>query len=148
MAKRQRSNQVTASFHYLVKRKRGDPESDEAGFSPVEFNQLCSRLRDITPIDFNDEAEIRRLKLGETLSLLKVTDISPRRIYGRFEAAYYGHEYRNTKVGTIDAESLNLRTFHYMVEHRRDGRIVIGSQYLGNYGDYDGLSYFISKILQ
>jgi hypothetical protein len=24
----------------------------------------------------------------------------------------------------------------------------VGSQYLGNYGDYDGLSYFITKILQ
>ena len=148
MAKRQRTNQVTASFHYLVKRKRGDPEGEESGFTRSEFAKLSARLHDITPIDFKNETEIRLIKQGEKIPLLKVTDISPTRIFGRFEGAYYGQEYRNTKVGTIDAESLNLRTFHYMVDHRRDGRIVIGSQYLGNYGDYDGLSYFITKILQ
>lgn len=147
MAKRQRSNQVTASFHYLVQRPRGNPDADEFGFSSGDFRKLSNRLRNVTPIDFSDETELRRLKQGETLSLLKFTEISPTRIYGRFEAAYYGQEYRNTKVGTIDADSINLRTFHYIVDHRRDGRIVIGSQYLGNYGDWDGLSYFMSKIL-
>ncbi|MCD2316381.1 hypothetical protein LQ954_09490 [Sphingomonas sp. IC-11] len=148
MAKRQRTNQVTASFHYLVKRKRGEPESEETGFTAQEFAKLGARLRDVTPIDFSDEAEIRLIKQGEKIPLLKVTDISVARIFGRFEGAYYGQEYRNTKVGTIDADSLNLRTFHYIVDYRRDGRIVVGSQYLGNYGDYDGLSYFISKTLQ
>jgi hypothetical protein len=148
MAKRQRTNQVTASFHYLVKRKRGEPESEETGFTSGEFAKLSARLHDVTPIDFKDDAEIRLIKQGEKIPLLKVSDISPTRIFGRFEGAYYGQEYRNTKVGTIDADSLNLRTFHYIVDHRRDGRIVIGGQYLGNYGDYDGLSYFITKILQ
>ena len=148
MAKRQRTNQVTASFHYLVQRQRGDTDADEVGFTKQEFERLCNRLRDVTPIDFDAEAEIRRLKQGDILSILKFTQINENRIYGRFEAAYYGQEYRNTKVGTIDADSINLRTFHYIVDRRRDGKIVVGAQYLGNFGDYDGLGYSISKILQ
>ncbi len=148
MAKRQRTNQVTASFHTLVKRKRGEPDGEELGFTQEEFAKLSARLRDVTPIDFNDENEIRRIKQGDIIPLLRFTDISPVRIFGRFEGAYYGQEYRNTKVGTIDADSLNLRTFHYIIDHRRDGRIVIGCQYLGNYGDYEGLSYFVTKVLQ
>jgi hypothetical protein len=148
MAKKQRTNQVTASFHYIVKRKRGEPDSEETGFTPDEFAKLAARLGDTSPIDFNDEAAIQLIKQGDIIPLLKVTDISSTRIFGQFEGAYYGQEYRNTKVGTIDADSLNLRTFHYVVEHRRDGRIVIGTRYLGNYGDYDGLYKFISKVLQ
>jgi hypothetical protein len=65
MAKKQRANHVTASFHYLVKRERGAPDSDEVGFTAAEFAKLCTRLRDVTPINFDDEAEIRRIKVGE-----------------------------------------------------------------------------------
>jgi hypothetical protein len=88
MAKRQRTNQVTASFHYLVKRKRGEPESEETGFTVAEFAKLVERLRDTTPIDFEDESAIRLIKQGEIIPLLRVTDISPTRIFGRFEGAY------------------------------------------------------------
>ncbi|BAV64101.1 hypothetical protein [Sphingobium cloacae] len=118
MAKKQRANQVTASFHYLVKRKRGEPDSEETGFTANEFSKLAARLRDTYPIDFKDESAIHLIKQGDIIPLLKATDISPTRIFGRFEGAYYGQEYRNTKVGTIDADSLNLRTFHYVVDHR------------------------------
>lgn len=148
MAKKARMNQVTASYHYLVKRARGEPESEEVGFTRGEFERLVKRLRDTTPIDFKDEAEVLRIKRGENIPLLRFTEISENRFFGKFEGAYYGQEYRNTKLGTIDAESLNLRTFHYLVDFRRDGKIVLGSQYLGNFGDYDGLSSCFSKILQ
>ncbi len=147
MAKRQRSNQVTASYHYVVQRPRRDTEADEVGFSAADFSKLCAHLSDVTPINFKDDAELTKIKHGEKLSLLKATQISKTRLFGQFEAAYYGQEYRNTQVGKIDAESVNLRTFHYVIDHRRDGRIVIGNQYLGNFGDYEGLSYFITKIL-
>ncbi|VXC90662.1 hypothetical protein [Sphingomonas sp. 8AM] len=148
MAKRQRMRYPTASYHYLVKRTRGAPDSDEVGFTEAEFKRLVTRLHDITPIDFENEEEIRRIKVGENIPLLAITKISDTRYFGRYEGAYYGQEYRNTKFGTIDADSLNLRTFHYIVDLRRDGRIVLGTQYLGNYGDYEGLNYFLSKILQ
>ncbi len=105
-------------------------------------------MRDVNPIDFDDEREIRRIKAGDNIPLLQVTQITENRFFGQFEGAYYGQEYRNTRLGTIDADSLNLRKFHYVVDYRRDGKIVLGIQYIGNFGDYDGIRSCFIKILQ
>lgn len=148
MAKKQRTNQVTASFHYFLKRQKGQPDSDEVGLSGADFQRLVNRMRDITPIDFDDEREIRRIKVGENIPLLRVTQLTENRFFGQFEGAYYGQEYRNTRLGVIDAESLNLRKFHYIVDFRRDGKVVLGVQYIGNFGDYDGIRSCFLKILQ
>lgn len=148
MAKKQRTNQVTASFHYFLKRQRGQPDSEAQGFTAGDFQRLVTRMRDVDPIDFDDEREIRRIKSGDNIPLLRVTQITENRFFGQFEGAYYGQEYRNTRLGTIDADSLNLRKFHYVVDYRRDGKIVLGIQYIGNFGDYDGIRSCFIKILQ
>lgn len=148
MAKKQRTNLVTASFHYFLKRPKGQPDGDELGFTAADFQRLVQRMRDVTPIDFDDDREIRRIKVGENIPLLQVTEITPNRFFGQFEGAYYGQEYRNTRLGVIDAESLNLRKFHYVIDFRRDGKIVLGVQYTGNFGDYDGIRSCFIKILQ
>lgn len=147
MAKRLRVARVTASFHYLVKETRDGEDNIEAGFSQREFDKVVQRLRDVSPINLNDENEVKKIKLGENLPFLAHNEIYPTLHFGCFEGAYYGHEYRNSKYGKIDAESLNLRKFHYLISHLRDGKIVIGAQYNGNYGDYDGLRKCLTYLL-
>lgn len=147
MAKRHRVARVTASFHYLLKETREEGQQIESGFSTNEFDRVVQRLKDTSPINLDDEEEVRKIKRGENLPFLSHAEISPTLHFGCFEGAYYGHEYRNSKYGKIDADSLNLRKFHYLISHTRDGKIIIGAQYNGNYGDYDGLRRCLTHIL-
>lgn len=147
MAKRQRTSNISASFHYLVKQAKNDPDND-IRFSREEFQRIVDRIRDTDPIDFDNNVEVERVKKGENIPFLHHEELSENLHFGCFEGAYYGQEYRNTRVGTIEANDLNLRRFHYLVDYRRDGKIVIGAQYAGNYGDYAGLKSCFEHILR
>lgn len=147
MAKRQGTPQISASFHYLIKQAKGDPNND-IGFTGDEFARVVARLRDLAPINFTLVEEVNRVKKGENLPFLYYKELSPNCHFGRFEAAYYGRKYRNTRLGVINPEDLNLMEFHYLVDLRRDGKIIIGTQYTGNYGDYEGLKMCIEHILK
>ena len=148
MAKKQKISQASASFHYLVKRDKDDEKGDDLSFSDAEFQKIARRIKDTSPIDLSNDAEVRRIKVGQNLQFLHHTELSPSRHFGVFEGAYYGQEFRNAKHGVIGADVLNLRQFCYLLDHRRDGKIVVGSQYTGNYGDYDGLRKCFSYILR
>jgi hypothetical protein len=148
MAKRQATQHISASFHYFVKNMNNDQEAVDLGFSREEFQRLVRRIENVNPIDFGIEAETDRIKSGENIPFVSHEAISENRHFGCFEGAYYGQEYRNTRVGTIDAESLNLRKFFYLLEHRRDGKIVVGVQYTGRFGDYDGIRRCFSHLLK
>ena len=148
MAKRQAISTITASFHYLVKQQNDEQDPADLGFSDEEFLRIVERLRDTRAINFDDEAEVDRIKSGENLPFIMYQELGAHSHFGCFEGAYYGQEFRNTRVGTIDAESLNLRRFYYLIERRRDGKIIVGTQYAGNYGDYDGLRNCLKHVLR
>ncbi|OKH86368.1 hypothetical protein [Thalassospira sp. TSL5-1] len=148
MAKRNRSTQISASFHYLVKQRKSEPDAEDTGFTKQEFNKIVNHIKKIDPVDLNDLAEIEKVKRGENVPFISHEEIKENTHFGCFEGAYYGQEYRNSKVGRIDPESLNLRKFCYLVDYRRDGKILIGTQYTGNYGDYDGIKRCFQHLLR
>lgn len=148
MAKRQRVSHISASFHSLVKRPRDDDDdAEDLKFTQNDFQKLLNRIGDTSPINFKDDDEVRLIKLGKNIPFLYYEKLEENTHFGCFEGAYYGQEYRNTKVGLIDADSLNLRQFGYILDFRRDGTIVVGTQYTGNFGDYDGLRKCLAHIL-
>lgn len=146
MAKKQRNNHVSVSFHYLC-RETGGADSKQIPFSTDDFKRIVDRITNTNALDLKDDKVINRIKFGYDLPFLYHEKLSEYQHFGRFEGASYGQQFRNSKVGIIDAESLNLRPFYYLVSLRRDGKIIVGTQYLGNYGDYEGLSSCFKHLL-
>ena len=148
MAKRLKIAQVSASFHYLVKQMKGEQDPADLGFSAADFSRIVERIKNTKSINLKDDQEISSIKLGRNLPFIKHEQLDEFQHFGRFEGAYYGHEFRNSKAGKIEADSLNLRPFYYLLDLRRDGKIVVGVQYSGLYGDYDGLKRCLQTILE
>lgn len=150
MAKRHKQHIVTASFHYLVKTARNDDNINiphELPFSEAEFQRIVRRVSNTARLDERDENVINNIKAGFDLPFNYHDVVDGYLHFGEFEGAYYGHEYRNNRVGTISAESLNLRKFHYLVTRLRDGKILIGVTYNGQFGDYDGIKSCFRHLL-
>ncbi|MDX1245408.1 hypothetical protein GOL91_03570 [Sinorhizobium medicae] len=150
MAKRHRQHLITASFHYLIKTVRNEANPNapiERPFSAGEFRRIINRIANTAPLDENDERVIANIKAGFELPFIHHEVVDGYLHFGEFEGAYYGQEYRNNQVGIIAAESLNLRKFHYLVTLLRDGKILIGVTYNGQYGDYDGIKSCFTYLL-
>ncbi len=151
MAKRHKTNLITASFHYLIKivRDYDDPANPrEIGFSESEFQKIVTRISDERPLDENDPIIITRIKTGVDLPFSKYEEVDTALSFGDFEGAYYGQKYRNNVLGIVTAESLNLRPFNYLITLLRDGKILLGVTYNGQYGDYDGLKNCLTYLLK
>jgi hypothetical protein len=151
MAKRTRNNIVTASFHYLVKtiENENDPANPiDSGFTLDEYQRVVDRITDPNPLDERDFEVIRRIKDGTDLPFGEHELVEDHLHFGRFDGAYYGQQFRNNMVGIIPAESLNLRPFHYLITRLRDGRILIGVSYHGQFGDYEGMRKCLMHILR
>jgi len=151
MAKRTRNNIVTTSFHYLVKttKNEDDPEKPiESGFTRNEFQRVVDRITDLTPLNERDENVIERIKAGTDLPFGEHELVDGNLHFGRFDGAYYGQQFRNNMLGIISADSLNLRPFHYLITHLRDGKILVGVTYHGQFGDYEGISKCLMHILR
>lgn len=151
MAKRQRNQTVRAAYNLLVKQTPNEDNPDEpieGGFSTDEFNRILRRIMDTTPINDNDDEVISRIKAGHDLPFLYHRELQRGLHFGDFEGAYYGQRYRNNLLGEVSADSLNLRHFHYLISRLRDGKIVIGTTYHGQFGDFDGLRSCFSHLLQ
>lgn len=151
MAKKHSSQQIAVAFNYLVKSvpNEADPDSPiESGFSEAEFSRVLLRLRDTAPLNEHDHEVVRQIKMGENMNFLRFEEIEPGLYFGDFEGAYYGQRFRNNLLGEIDPESLNSRRFHYLITRLRDGTILIGVTYHGQYGDYDGLRSCLSHLLE
>lgn len=151
MAKRQRNQLVTTAFHYLEKSlPNDDPDEpdDTAGFSEEEFERVIARLRDTEELDDTDPMVVSRIKDGIELHRKTFERASPGVYFGEYEGAYYGQRLRNNLLGDIDPESLNLRKFYYIITRLRDGKILIGVTYHGQFGDYDGIRAYISHHLR
>ncbi len=150
MAKRHRSNLITASFHYLIKTSpnEADPARPlEHPFTEAEFQRVVARISDANPIDENDPAVIERIKGGLDLPFSEHEIVDGYLHFGNFDGAYYGQEYRNNVYGVISADSLNLRTFHYLITLLRDGKILVGVTYNAQFGDYEGMKKCLTHLL-
>ncbi len=148
MAKKQNLNQISTSLHYLIKEVKDGNQYVDEGFTDVEFERILDRVRNTAALDLQNDDVVSQIKFGYDLPFLTHEQIDESRYFGCFEAAYYGHEYRNSRHGRIDADSLNLRRFYYLLSRRRDGKIVVGTQYFGNYGDYEGLKTCFMHLLR
>lgn len=149
-AKRHKNSIITASFHYLIKTapNERDPENPiEAPFTPQEFQRVVDRISDPTPLNENDPAVIDRIKAGQDLPFTGHSEVEAGLHFGNFDGAYYGQPYRNNVHGEISAESLNLRPSNYVITRLRDGKILIGVTYHGQFGDYEGMRTCLSHIL-
>ena len=148
MAKKQRNQQIAVAFYYLVKSMpTEDGEPIEDGFTDQEFARVVARLRDTAPLDDSDDRVISRIKAGIDMNFLRFQELEPGLYFGDFEGAYYGQRFRNNQLGDIDPESLNMRRFHYLITRLRDGKVLIGVTYHGQFGDFDGLRSCLAHLL-
>ncbi|MCK0128052.1 hypothetical protein [Erythrobacter sp. F6033] len=151
MAKKHRNQLVTTAFHYLVKSMPNDDPEEEAiedGFTQDEFERVLALLRDTTQLDDNDAEIVQSIKDGTEMHRHTFSEPSPGVYFGEYEGAYYGQKLRNNVLGEIDPESLNLRTFYYLITRLRDGKILVGVTYHGQFGDYDGIRSYLSHHLR
>lgn len=150
MAKRQKNHFVRASFHYLVKSVADDGDTDERveeGFTDEEFQRVVNRIANTAPLDEDDPEVVASIKAGRNLPFNFHEEPSAGLHFGDFEGAYYGQQYRNNRLGLIDADSLNLRGFHYLITKLRNGHILVGTTYHGQFGDYEGLRSCLTYFL-
>ncbi|MEP0942231.1 MAG: hypothetical protein ABJH63_18585 [Rhizobiaceae bacterium] len=151
MAKRHKSGLITVSFHYLVKHIPNESDADnpaEFPFTQNEFERIVGRISNNTPLDETDPRVIEKIKLGRDLPFSGYKEASPGVHFGNFDGAYYGQQYRNNVHGLISADSLNLRPFNYLITLLRDGKILIGVTYHGQFGDYEGFRSCVSHLLR
>ena len=151
MAKRQRNQLVTAAFHYLEKSlPNDDPDQpDEVdGFTEAEFERIVNLLRDTTALNDQDPTVVAAIKDGIEMHRRSFDDAEPGIYFGEYEGAYYGQRVRNNVLGDIDPDSLNLRKFYYLITRLRDGKILVGVTYHGNFGDYEGIRSYLSYHLR
>lgn len=151
MAKKARSSSVSVSFHYIVKSEPNENDPDnpiEAGFTVAEFSRVINRISNPEPLNVSDQDVIRQIKHGHDLPFSEHEVVDNHLHFGKFEGAYYGQRYRNNILGVVSADSLNLRSFFYLITRLRDGKILIGVTYHGQFGDYDGISKCLTHILR
>jgi len=151
MAKKSRNSLVTTSFHYLVKTapNEDDPENPlETGFTVEEFQRVVDRVSDPNRLNEQDPEVITRIKGGTDLPFGQHEIVDGNIHFGRFDGAYYGQQFRNNLLGVISADSLNLRPFHYLITRLRDGKILVGVTYHGQFGDYEGMSSCLMHLLR
>jgi len=138
---------VSVSFHYFEKGVRGENgEFTPAKFLEAEFEGLVSTIEDQPDPDLNDANDFDGVKYGRLVPFSNLERVNDRTLFGRFTSAYWGHSFENTEKGKIGAETLNLREFCFLLYLSESGRIFLGCQYLGNYGDYGSLSRSLLRM--
>lgn len=154
MARKSKREQVTVSFHYLVREELdSDNEKVFIPFTSEEFEKIyleLDRQKNPTLSDSQLEEEIKSSSRAIIQSVEKVTvgSIEDKFISGKYQAPYWGHSFENSQKGKISADSLNFRSFFFLLYLSDTGRIYIASQYLGNYGGYIALRTTIISCLK
>jgi len=139
---------ATVSFHYLTREvKQEDGSTQETPFSNEDFTKIVEKLENFRKIDITDDADLNLLRYKKIAPINKVTKINERTIFGVFQSSYWGHAYFNTKKGKIDADSINLRDFHFLLYLSDSGKIYVAAQYLGQFGGYTGLKNTLINLI-
>ena len=147
MAKRKKE-EATCSFHYLVREKKSDNnDSETIPFSDQQFKDFCKNLISQPIIDLKNKDTCKALKSTINAPVEKCEMVDERTLFGRFRSLYSGHSYENTDVGEIPDTSVSLRPFFFILYFSESGKIYIGSQYLGQFGGYNGLLRTLVRYL-
>ncbi|WP_408591886.1 hypothetical protein [Novosphingobium sp.] len=145
---RQKREAVYATFHYLVRHTPdGNGGNVTSGFTQAEFDSLVNKLSNISKVDLDDEATLDRVRFRNLVPIENVKPVDGKTAFGLYRAAYWGHSYQNTAVGTIPADSVSLRPFYFALYLSKSGRLYIGVQYLAQFGSYDGLKKTILSLI-
>lgn len=140
-------DEVTVSFHYLVREKKNDDgEVVEDEITENEFEKIYNKLKALTAADLKDEATESEIKFGHLVTIQKLEKYDDKYISGIYEGPYWGHSYKNSEKGEISASSLNLRPFFFLLYLADSGRVYVASQYLGNFGAYTHLKNTILNV--
>ncbi|MGL1921325.1 MAG: hypothetical protein OCD03_09875 [Hyphomicrobiales bacterium] len=144
--KRKSKEEVSASFHFFL-RKPSSPSKDTiVPFSKIEFSQLVNAIKTRPKSNLKNANDLEALRFNGIVSLEQLKIINDRTVFGVFRAPYTGHAYENSEKGKISANSVSMRGFHYLLYHAEDGKIYLGSQYLGSYGGYGALSKTLKEL--
>lgn len=139
---------VTVTFHFFEKGDLGESgDFLTTPFDQSDFDALAAKISEQPAVDPNDPDDFDRLKFGRLVPYLNVERANNRTLFGQFKSAYWGHSFDNTEKGKISASSLNLREFCFLLYLAENGRIYLGCQYLGHYGDYTSLNKSINSKL-
>ena len=126
---------------------KGDNEIPE--LVPVELNefqQAMGRIASTPASDTTTREGVDALRFGSTVPVLNLAEIEENLFFGTYKGIYTGHSYENTAKGIIPHDSVSLRTFYFLAYWSKDkGRVYIGTQYLGPFGDYTGLKNTITR---
>lgn len=142
-----RSEEVSGSFHYLMRTEKSGKLERLVPFRESDFTDLYGAIRTRPVLDLTDDQMIDKLRFNGEAPLEKVKLENTRLITGTFRGLYSGHSYENTKKGTIPADSVSLRPFHFILYLSDSGKIYIGCQYLGQFGGYQSLQRTIVNLL-
>lgn len=147
LARRNRKDKVTVSFHYLTRIVEGsDGEAKNAPFTDAEFKEAMVRLAAMPKIDTSTQEGVDKLRFGATVPIENLKEIETNLYFGTYQGIYTGHTYQNTAKGEIPYNSASLRTFYFLAYWSKPkGRIYIATQYLGQFGDYTGLKTTIMR---
>ena len=138
---------VSVSFHTIEKGiKSKDGQFTPHKFQPTEFAALIAKIESQPEPDLENPNDFDGVKFGWLIPFLDLELIDERTFFGKFSSAYWGHSFQNTEKGKIAANTLNLRDFCFLLYHSECGKIFLGCQYLGNYGDYGSLSRSLLKM--
>lgn len=150
MARQNRKDKVTITFHYLVRNiedERGEIVNEPIALS--DFREAIERIVKTPPIDTSTQAGVDKLRFGTTVPVTALSEIEANMFFGSYQGVYTGHSYENTAKGTIPYNSASLRTFHFIVYWSKPrGRVYISTQYLGQFGDYTGLKNTIIRAFK
>ena len=148
LANQAKKEEVSISFHYLV-RERVDGESTlEIPFTDDEFVLILQHLKALKRCDFNDEEIRNKIRNRRLAPIQRVEDIEDNYICGTYKGSYWGHAYENDRLGLIPWDSINLRPFFFILYKSKSGKIYIGSQYLGNFGGYSAIKATIVSAME
>lgn len=147
MARRNRKDKVTVSYHYLSRVSEGsDGEPKNDPFTVDEFSDTMARIAATPAIDTTTQEGVDQLRFSITVPVQNLVEIEPNLYFGTYQGIYTGHTYQNTAKGEIPYNSASLRTFYFLAYWSKPkGRVYIATQYLGQFGDYTGLKNTIIR---
>jgi hypothetical protein len=144
---RPKKETVTVSFHYLMREGADGGDEEIKPFTQEDFENLLKSIAEQPMPDMTNQSTFERVRYGSLVPFSELKRKNARCAFGKFKAPYSGHSFENSEKGKITADSVNQRTFNYLLYLSNNGRIYVGAQYLGNYGGWLPLSGAIKKFL-
>jgi hypothetical protein len=139
---------VSVSFHFLQKELPRENDLPEIHpFTQHEFDALAEKIKTMPVPNLKDGNDFDGVKSGRLIHVEAFERRDERCFFALHHSAYWGHSFQNSDKGKIEAQSLNMRPFQFLMYLSDDGKIYIGCQYLGNYGSYGEISRSIMKLL-